>query len=671
MAKRKSEAFDIRESGIKSPYGWNSYADIAQWLENELTLADEARSMSKADIKYGWTLYEQGRTRNSRNSPWPDAADLTSPLAAEYVDTMLANWMDTVLTEPVWTVEGFGDSASRAPFVEEFHQKAQEDERLQGYLYEVGLRMFIEPAGVLEISEAFEMRRETARKRVALQLDEATQTPVMGEDGQPLLARNPETQDYLEPPDEMTPSAEVDVDEWQPVRLGPEYDVVPYLDFVTLPHHARNRSQIWGYAKRFHRRVPELKARAKFGHYDAKAVESIGDENERHETTEDGPDARLIVSQQGPTAQKELWEVQFLADLDGQGERWWRATLHKDKRVLLRLKHDDRTTRYIRFVPFPKPGSVDGYSLVTNKMITVIEEDTAVRNMWADSAAMAIARPIKRRTGALWNPFTDPMGPRSVIEVRDPAEVEIMQVQDVPQSMIHWRRAVRDDAERLIGQNDTSLGVQTEERRTLGEVQLTAGYAAKRTNLVIKNLQESMEELAQARHTIWKRVLQGKSQGLPMKQSLVMGLEARGIDADTIATDGRITAQMLEGQFWFKPRASVESADKNRQRQLWVSFMQALPGIAGMSPAAQQLFASIPVVKSLIEQMLRVFDVEDKQPFLGSEAQQIFQQAEMMASPQMQMLMQMAQSAPGMGGNAPNPGMAEGAPPQGGAGMVQ
>jgi hypothetical protein len=197
--------------------------------------------------------------------------------------------------------------------------------------------------------------------------------------------------------------------------------VIPYLDFLLLPGHARNRTQVWGYAKRFYRRVPELVTRVRQGIYNKDAVESLGTENEKATTQNDVPNERRVIGdQRGPTAQKELWEIQFLANLDGKGERWYRATLHREKRILLRLKTDDRTTRYLRFVPFPKAGSMDGYSLVTDVMRTVLEEDTAVRNMRADKAALAIAAPILKNQTALWDEYEQPFGPRSVITVRDP-----------------------------------------------------------------------------------------------------------------------------------------------------------------------------------------------------------------------------------------------------------
>jgi hypothetical protein len=650
MPKMKSQAFDLKEGQLTGAHdGIKSYDELAQWICNELDVAVSARGTMHEDIQYAWTLYEQGRTRD-KTAPWPDAADLTSPMTAEYVDALHARAMQTIFTEPVWTVEGWADSQAQAPFVEEFHQRAQEEERLQGVLDEVLLRAWIEPAGILEVSEAFELRRERRDMLAQVQTDPTTGGPILGEDAQPVALRN-EDGDLVEAQDETMPSVKATVDVWEPVRLGPDYDVIPYLDFYTLPQHARNRTQIWGYAKRFWRRVPELVWRAERGIYDAKAVDAVGEEDESTNPGLQAPTPAITPSQKGPTAQKELFEVQFLANLDGDGERWYRATVHKDKRILFRLKVDDRTTRYIRFVPFLKPGSVDGYSLPLHKLRTVIEEDTAVRNMRADKAALAIAAPIKRTQGALWDPFEQPFGPRAVIDVRDQSEVQQLVLSDVPPSINVWKNDVRVDADRLIGQNDTSLGTETGEDRTLGEVRLRAGYAEVRVDLLVKRLKEPMEELWQARHTIWKRTL--ATRPMQMKQSLVLGLEARGIDAKMLASDGRITAELLEGHFWGKPRGSVETADINRARVDFTQLLATLPGLLKVNPMLAMLFSTQPAAKSLIEQMLRVFRWPDKQAFLGSEAQaamqQAMQQQQLMQSPQMQAMLAMAHGLPNQG----------------------
>jgi hypothetical protein len=668
LAKAKSQAFDIKESALKGTHAdVTTFEELGQWLARELDNGLESRGSIAAEIRDNWTRYEQGRTRGS-NAPWPDAADLTSPIVTEFVDALHSRVMDTIFSDRIWTVEGWGESASKAPFVEEFHQRAAEEERLQDVLDEALLRSWNEPAAIIEVSEAVDWRREIKKVNARLQMDPMTGTPIIGEDNQPVAERD-EQGDFVEArPQE--PAVQMEVDSWEPVRIGPDYDVIPYLEFLTLPAHARNRSQVWGYAKFFWRRVPELKAKAKKGIYDAKVVEELGEDDERMSDSETATRTDTIVPEQkGPTSQKRLAEVQFLADLDGKGERWYRATVHRDKRKLLRLKFDDRTTRYIRFVPYKKPGSIDGYTLSGHKLLTVQEEDTAVRNMRADMAALAIAAPILRRQGALWDPYEQPFGPRSVIDVRDPQELTQLQLRDVPQSINVWKQDVRMDADRLVGQNDTSLGVDSGEDNTLGEERLRAGYAEVRVNLLIKRLKEPMEELWQARHTIWKKTLQSQAAGtLPIVQRVAIGMQANGLDISSVA-DGRVSPDMLEGQFWGKPKGSVETADRQRQRADFNQTMQALPALLQVWPMLAAMLNTPTAAKAVLERLLQVNAWPDKQAFLGSEAQQAmmaqFQQQQMMQNPLMQLAMGMAQAGPN---GAPSGPMGA---PMGGAPMSQ
>lgn len=652
MAPRASAAFAIRESDLSGTFaGVRSFADLAAWLKDELEFALATRGDIAETIRYYWTYYEQGRTRAAL--PWADAADLTSPYATEFVDAIHGRLMDGIMVEPLWIVEGWGESQSRAAFVEEFHQRTQEQERLQTTIREVTLRSLLEPAGILEISEGVDLRRVRKTMRAVLELD-ATGQPLLGEDGQPVLARDPEGQP-IEAPQPTVPSAEIVVDVTEPVRMGPVYDVVPYLDYVRFPQHARTKAEIWGYGKRFWRRVPELQARAAQGLYDARAVEALGEQDERVMSAPAGtePVRGIVVDQRGPTAQKELWEIPFLADLDGHGERWWLATLSREHTTLLRLQVDDRLTRFIEFVPFPRPGSRDGYPLV-EKMITLLEEDTALRNMIADRAALATSAPLMRTVGGLWNPYEQPFAPGAVIDVRDQQEVRQLQVADVPQSVIVQKQGVRSDLERGVGLNDVSVGQETQERRTLGEVRLAAGYSEVRVKAILTTMQESLEELGQARHEIWKKTLASRPEGIPITAAMQQAMDARGITAPGVA-DGRVTAEMLEGQFWFKPRGSVETASLDAQARYFHMFLNALAPLLQILPALRVVMNTPQVTRSLLGHIVRLARIPDKQAFLGAESQAAldshFQQQQLAQHPLMQAIQQMA--APGGAASTP------------------
>lgn len=609
MPKPKRAAFDVKLTEAQR-------TELTQWLSDEIQRADEARMPILPAVDYWHTLYEQGRTRLASNAPWPDAADLTSPLATMYVDALHARTMKTIFTEPVCVVEGWGASADKAPFVEAFHEWKQEEERLQLVIDKALQRAWIEPAGIIEVTESTEKR--TTRKTI----NAVPQMTEMGglvydEQGKPALQMGPDGR-YVEAQDENGPSVTVTVDSTDPVRIGPSYQVIPYCDFLTLPGHARCQDDVFGYAKRFWRRVPELVTKAKAGVYDQDAVEALGTEGERSLDVYQGNLVNPIAPQDGPTAEKELWEVCFLRDLDGHGERWYVATVHFTKRVLLRVQHDDLgQSRFVRLVPFPRSNSVDGYSLVGHKLITVVEEHTAWRNMAADRAAMITNAPILRVQGALWDPQEQPWGPKAVIDVRDPKEVSAVMVPDLTGPAMNHIQMVEASAERLIGMNDISLGSDPGTDRTLGERQLVAGESAVRTDLVVKRIQEAIEQLYQIRHAIWKRALAEQPQGMTAPKSALIGLETKSPAIGEF--DGTYTASLLEGEFRFKPRGSVATADLGRQRQDFVQGMQALANLGQQFPQFVMMMQRPEAVRALFEQFIRVFQFQDRQAFLGGE----------------------------------------------------
>lgn len=635
-------------------------ADLALDLSRALDDALSARSATEADVAYWHTLYEQGRTRGGTNQPWADAADLTSYLATQYVDVMRSQIVRTVMVEPVFTVEGFGDAAQRAPFVEEFHQWQLESAGFQQMFARAAHLSLIEPRCAIEVYEDT-LRRPVRRTiRAALQtepdgsvlVDERLKPVLqMGEDGAYVEVQDPPP-GMMGPdgmPAEPPPSAQVEIDAFETVADGPRERVIPYRDYLQLPGHARDRSEVWGHAKRFYRRLDELAERVKAGHYDKDAVEQLGTDDEHASETTLAGDAIPMASKDGTErVEKELWELLFLRDLDKKGLRWYVATLHKDKQVLLRLQYDDiGKSRYFPIVPFPRPHTTEGYSYVGHKLITVIEEHTAWRNMLADDGAMQLQLPVKKLQTSLWDPDSEPMGPKSVITVRDMRELEFMQRQNNTSVAVERIRDAERTGERLSGINDASAGVTPEDQRTLGEVQLITQQSMGRVSEAVKNIQESLEELAQVRHLMLKRALARKS-GMEIPPSMLMGLELRVPNAADYLPDAKFSAALLEGAFRFKPRGSVENADPQRQRQDFAQSMQAMASISQANPMIAAILQTPQAAKALVEQWVRLFNVPDKQAFLGSEAQAAMQAA--MQSMQVQQAGQMMGALPGGAG---------------------
>lgn len=667
MAKQQRTPFEVKPTG-------RTIEDLAIEWSRDLDEALAARTATDLEVTYFHTLYEQGRTRTAKNAPWADAADLTSFIGTQYVDAMRARMVKTVMgAEPVYTVEGWGPAEKNAPFVEEFHQWQLEAEGFQTAFARAMHLALIEPVGWMEVYEDTIKRPVRKTIKAALQLA-PDGSALVGDDLQPMLQMGPDGK-YVEvvdgPGQPPQPSADVEIDSYEYVACGPRERTIAYRDLVILPGYAKEKAEIWGYAKRFYRRLDELQERVEQGFYDKKAVASLSQNDELASGTTLAGEPLGITAKATDRANKELWELLILQDL-GEGLRWYVATLHKDTQTLLRLQYDDiGRPRYFGFVPFPRPNSVEGYSYLGHKLITVIEEHTAWRNANGDRRSLELQVPLKRKQGALWDPDEQPFGAKSVIDVRDMDEVQAMELPPASRSAAEEIDRVERNAERLSGITDVAAGVTSQEKRTLGEVQTTMEQSFVRMDEALKNIQETLEEVAQVRHLMWKRALgelgaQGMvappsvAQALALRGALptqtyppttVLGLEVRATPPVTAALPNlRFTVEMMEGVFRFKPRGSVETADRNKLRIDFNQMMQALGNFAAINPMIRALLNTPQATKAILEQIVRLYHVSDKQAFLGQEA---------MAAAQQQLALMMAPPMPGAGPS----GDAAGGPP--------
>lgn len=669
MAKAARDPFDLT-------LNQEQREKLALWLSMELDNALNAKASADVEVEYWHMLYEQARTRSARNLPWADAADLTSYLPSEKVDALHARAMHTVFgpnAEPICTVEGWGEAADRAPFVEEFHQWKAEEERLKSECDRLLQIALIEPRGLIEVYEGSEYR--TVRKEILakLQYDPLTGGLVYDQDGNVQFEKDA-SDNFIEVTDQTTPAAKQVIDATENQRTGPQYRICAYADSLILPGHAREKTEIWGYAKRLFKRHTEIMTlatgpRAIYDHDTASQLTKTGDRETEAVLERAGI---AVAPQDETTAEKELWETLLLIDLKafyeswgikaprgmGEGARWYVATLHKDQHLLLRLQHDDiERGRFVPVILFPRPKRVtEGFSYVGNKLITVTEEHTAYRNMAADRSSMANAAPILRQVGSLWDPNEQPWGPKAVIDVRDPRELTVQQVADVPASVFQHIEMCERTAERLAGINDVASGQVSQTDRTLGEVQMATEQSFVRMDLVIGRFQEALEEIYQIRHAIHKRSLAEKKNGMEAPQSVIVGLEGRGVSIDEMMPDKRITAQLLEGAFRFKPHGSVSTADLGKQRGDFVSMIQFLPMLLQAFPMLALQFRSPQAARAMGREFVRLFRISNAQAFLGSPSQDLQQGL------QGPMGMPMPGMMPNAGGGMMPPGMPPGGP---------
>lgn len=490
--------------------------DLGMWLTREIQGAYDVRSGIidvGGEIDYAHHLYEQGRTP-PRQRRWPGSADLTSYIVTEKVDALRSRVIKTIFAEPFSIVEGWGPDAQKAPFVEEFHEWKRKEERLRGYLSKTIHNGLIESNGILEILDRSDTRLVRKLETFAAKVSQDGTVPLndkqqpeyqTDEQGKPVAAT-----------DENQPTVKAATATYQKVRRGPGYRVISMRDFLYLPGHAADKSEVFGMFKRVYLRVNQIEELIQQGVYDEGVLEQI---NRTQDRTTIQPalekQGMSLASQQEGTEEKELWSGLLLYDCDGDGlQEWYYVTVHLPTRTLLRIRHDDLSVpRFLSFTPFPRPDSVYGYNFVLDKLATTAEEHTALRNMIADRSTLATTPPIKRLSGALWDPGEQPWGTGQIIDVRDMREIEPMQIPDVPSSAYQREAGILQAAERITGLNDTAVGIQPQEQRTATEVQNVAVSGAVRTEEVVENIQEELELLDQVRNELWIRTLEEQQDG--------------------------------------------------------------------------------------------------------------------------------------------------------------
>jgi hypothetical protein len=612
-SKTSRDPFEVKLSEEKTE-------ELVAFLVRELQYAEQARDQVVGDngrIDQAHLMYEGG-DKLTKNTPWPGAANLGSWIVTEKIGSMRARIVATLFADPIWIVEGFGAAAERAPLIEAVHQWKADQEKLQTFLARVVHNSLIEGTGVLEVSDNVVMRKGLKRMKALVQRDHMTGAVVLGEDGQPIVVRDAAGKLVEAEPEE--PNLELITNDVVRATAGPSYRVLSLKNFFLLPGHASEREDIWGYAKKFYRRLPVLQQREREGFY--KNVEKLGRSGERDSpsgsSTEFPADQRAggytTPTQFDETAEKEIWEVTFLADLDNDGyEEWYVATVSLLHRTLLRLQYQDYgTPHYVLFTPFPRANSVYGYSYAIDILGSLYDEHSALRNMFADRSVLATSAPFLQLEGSAWNPGRRPFGPRQVIPVRDMNELKQLEVRDVPQSVITAMQMVLSAAERVSGQNDVTTGHLAQQDRTLGEVKLTTEQSFVRIDEIVHNFQEGMEDLFDLHHIILKNKLQKEPEPIPgdIQQTML----ERAIEIP----NGLLTADLLEGVFRGKPHGSVESADFSKMRVDFAGLITAMTQLAQTVPAVAMHLNQPPVVRSIISQLARIYQWPDRQNLVAT-----------------------------------------------------
>jgi hypothetical protein len=616
MAKRsRRDPFELTLSA-------DAQATLIDLLARELQYAIMARMRIVGDdgtLDAAHQKYLGGDASLVVDTPWPDAANLGSWIVTEAVDAMRARIMATIFTDPIWIVEGFGADAVKAPVVEEFHQWKADQTKLQQFMGRAVHNALIEGTGVLEVSDQVVLIKARKRIKVRLTQDPATGQVTLGPDGHPIVMRSGEK--FTEATDPNQPFVEMIVNDVGRTTAGPAYRVLSLKDFYVLPGHAAERSDVWGYAKRCWRRLAELQGRERDGYYtniaalggpaSSERLAPTGGVGDTMSQLERGQD--IAPQQDVASAEKEIWELTLLLDLDEDGfDEWYVITFSALHRQLLRVQYDNYDTpSYVLLTPFPRPDSIYGFSFAQDKLGSLYDEHTALRNMYMDRTALKTNAPLLQVEGSPWNPADRPFGPAEVIPVRDLNEIKQLEVADVPNSLVHAMQEIVAAKERLSGMNDTTTGQLADANRTLGEVKLVTQQSWIRIDEVVKNLQQGFEDLFDLLNLIWKNKLRAAPE--PWPGDLQMTLQARAINLGT-----QITADVLEGAFRGKPRGSVEASDFSQMRADFVQLVTAITQLSQTVPALKLQLNNPMAVRSILTQMVRVYRWPDRQSLVGN-----------------------------------------------------
>lgn len=584
---------------------------LTQRLCDAIRIGLSARTKVMDDgglIDFAYSLYEQ------QGSPTgAGLGSLTSPIGTQMVDTLTAIASKTVFVEPFLIVEGFGDDSKKAPAVEEHLQWRFEDMRGQSTAVLAIQEAFIEEGAVLEVCEdAVAIRKhEVVKAAVATNADG---TYILDpKTTEPTAATDPETGALVPAPD-GDEYVEVHRSYADTLRRGATLRLHSLKDFLFLPGHARDRRDVWGHALRFWMPLDELRVGEGDGEY--KHIDRLGTNQERQQRTEqDRSGTTVDVDQGSDKVEKELWRVQFYADLDAKGLCFYVATVSLEHDTIVRLRHDWLGRwRQVYLNPYPRTYSVYGYSLLLHKLLTTIEGHTAFRNMNAYRATLKSNAPMKRLHGAQWDPAVQPLGAGEVIDVMSMNELEPLAFEDVTAHAFQREREFYEEAARIVGVSDILASVNPKVSRTLGENEMVTEQSFTRAENPIRNLQEGFEEVGELIHAIELKTLEDLEHGLEPPASVADNVRQRLGEGTTF--DGRFTPQMLMGRYRFKPRGSVETADPNRRVNTFTNMLALMGLLAERNPDLARRYASPEVADALNQQFVELARIRDKQAFL-------------------------------------------------------
>jgi hypothetical protein len=597
---------------LPPPVGEEEQEELVQKLSHEYGVFRRAVS-DLHDRLDRWRLLYETSEKDSKDFPWPGAANFSAPVIMATVDSIHARIVKAVFdVDPLWLAKPrHADSVNKSKKAEKYLDYWADEMMLSKALDGLILNMLIEGVGVLKVDWVQRTRQIPEDPEVAAQeMDMALRE---GREPQP-----PGPQTVVE-------------------YAGPQGKHVPLKDFILIPADAPTIEEAVYTGHRVWLNHQQLLDRRDAGIYfnvdkllsyksgaGDKSTGSKGQHPSRLVNTSDTRDSKYEE-----TNEYEVIEMYGPYDF-GDGPTPALMAFNPEHECLLRLEpypYQYGRPPYVDFCVYPRPNFFWGRS-VPEMLESAQEEITAMHNMRADALSLRIASPILKRMGSQWDPEEIPWRPGAVIPINEPGDVSQLPLMDVPSSLFAHEQDTLAFVERVTGMSDYFMGRSPSQNRTATEVNRVTSEGLARIDVMVSRFQHGgMQKLS---WVLWWLLYQYR----PLMDYFQDETGAYQISK----TEMRPTESGLM-PFEFIPHGQLSDASKEARRQQFLTLLQVASG-----PLSQFYPDGI---QQLLNEIFESFDIQQRHQILGPPWSVIQQQIQQAMQAGYQQGMQDAQQAQG------------------------
>jgi len=384
---------------------------------------------------------------------------------------------------------------------------------------------------------------------------------------------------------------------------GPKLENVDVRNFVVYPLYARNKDEATLIGDCVKLTKDQLQRGVRDGVYRAEWADEIESaltiegvaSGQLHTDSESQEDREYVDSTD--QAVYTIWEVITGYDFNGDGlEEDCVFALEESTGTIIRAIeypywHGIRYYGVLR--PFPRPGQRFFGRTLGQILEHLQHELNAIHNQRVDATTLAISPPFLQLRGSQTRPGDVVFHPGAVIPVDTKDELVQLQVNPLIPGMDIEANA-KEWSERASPISDLAAGKPMTGRKTATEVSIVGAQGGMRINDCVRRIQED------GWADVHRQVLGLMHQFLSDEE-----LQALGVQRDWLEIPWRLI-----------PHGTLSLANKQQQQQYWTAVVQML----STNPLFQPLIAADPIrVYRLAESLLRAFDTDDPETYIGTE----------------------------------------------------